>query len=668
MIPELGQFALILALCLSMVLAFFPLVGSLTNTPGWVAIARPAVFGQFTFTALAFACLVNAFLVDDFSVSYVAQHGNTLLPIMYKVSAVWGAHEGSLLLWALILAGWTAAVALFSSKLPSLMLARILSVMGMISIGFLSFLLFTSNPFDRVFPAPLQGGDLNPLLQDPGLAIHPPMLYMGYVGLSVAFSFAIAALIGGKLDATWARWSRPWTTVAWVFLTIGITLGSWWAYNELGWGGWWFWDPVENASFMPWLAATALVHSLAVTEKRGAFKRWTVLLSLLAFSLSLLGTFLVRSGVLTSVHSFAADPARGLFILVFLCIVIGASLMLYAWRAPDVTGGGSFDLLSRETLLLGNNLLLVVITAFILLGTLAPLIYDAFGWGKISVGFPWFTTMFVIFTPFMVILMGLGPLTRWKHDEPGRLARLMKIAMAASVGAGVLAALPILHDGSLWVGLAVLLAVWLVASQLLSLRQRHRNHSSLADAWKSFRAPGGSSYYGMVIAHLGVAVFIIGVTFVTQFDVEKDVRMSPGQSVEMAGYMFRFDGVSTVQGPNYHADQGSIVISRGEREVAHLKPEKRTYTVQRKPMTESGIDAGLMRDIYISLGESLGNGDWSLRLYYKPFVRWIWLGGIMIAIGGLFAAMDRRYRVAVKRRVAVPGQARSDAVTQKANA
>jgi cytochrome c-type biogenesis protein CcmF len=667
-IPELGQFALILALCLAMVLAFFPLAGSLTNTPRWIALARPAALGQCFFTALAFACLVNAFLVDDFSVSYVAQHGNTLLPVMYKVSAVWGAHEGSLLLWALTLSGWTTAVALFSRNLPALMLARILSVMGMISIGFLSFLLFTSNPFARVYPVPLEGGDLNPLLQDPGLAIHPPMLYMGYVGMSVAFSFAIAALIGGKLDATWARWSRPWTTVAWVFLTLGITLGSWWAYNELGWGGWWFWDPVENASFMPWLAATALVHSLAVTEKRGAFKRWTVLLSLLAFSLSLLGTFLVRSGVLTSVHSFASDPARGLFILIFLTIVIGGSLLLYAWRAPDVTGGGRFEMLSRETLLLGNNLLLVVITAFILLGTLAPLIYDAFGWGKISVGFPWFTTMFVIFTPFMVLLMGLGPLTRWKHQEPGHLARLVKVALAASAGAGVLTALPVLYDGSPWAGLAVLLSVWLLGSLVLSLRQRHRNHSSLSEVWKSFRARGGSSYYGMLIAHLGVAVFIIGVTFVTQFDVEKDVRMSPGQSIEMAGYTFRFDGVRSVQGPNYHADQGSIIVSRGEREIAQLKPEKRTYTVQTRPMTEAGIDTGLMRDLYVSLGEALGNGDWSLRLYYKPLIRWIWLGGILIAIGGLLAAMDRRYRIEVRHRVAAPAGVHSDTLAQKANA
>jgi cytochrome c-type biogenesis protein CcmF len=668
MIPELGHFALILALCMAVVLAIIPLVGTLNNTPGWVALAKPAAFGQFSFTALSFACLVNAFLTNDFSVAYVAQNGNTLLPVMYKISAVWGAHEGSLLLWAFILTCWTSAVALFTRNLPPVVLARVLSVMGMISIGFLSFLLFTSNPFARVYPVPLEGGDLNPLLQDPGLAIHPPMLYMGYVGMSVAFSFAIAALIGGKLDATWARWSRPWTTVAWVFLTIGITLGSWWAYNELGWGGWWFWDPVENASFMPWLAATALIHSLAVTEKRGAFKRWTVLLSLLAFSLSLLGTFLVRSGVLTSVHSFASDPSRGLFILAFLSIVIGGSLLLYAWRAPDVTSGGRFEMLSRETMLLGNNVLLVVIAAFILLGTLAPLIYDALGWGKISVGFPWFTTMFVIFTPFMVIVMGMGPLTRWKQQDPAQLLRTLRIAIVTSVGAGVLAALPILHEFSPWAGLAVMLSVWLVASLLISLRQRLRHHTGPRDLWKSFRARGGGSYYGMIIAHLGVAVFIIGVTFVTQFQAQEDVRMSPGQTYEMAGYTFRFDGVHSVPGPNYRADRASILVTRGDRQVATLEPEKRTYTVQTKPMTEAGIDDGLLRDIYVSLGESLGNGDWSLRLYYKPFVRWIWLGGIMIAIGGLCAAFDRRYRITVRKKVEAAVPSRSHAPGQKVNA
>ncbi len=654
MIPELGHFALILALCLTLVLAIFPMAGSLNNTPGWVALARPAAWGQFFFLAIAFGCLVSAFLTDDFSVAYVAQNGNTQLPNVYKVSAVWGAHEGSLLLWAFILSGWTVAVSLLSRNLPDEVLARVLSVMGLVGIGFLAFLLFTSNPFERVFPVPLEGGDLNPLLQDPGLAIHPPMLYMGYVGLSVAFSFAIAALIGGKLDATWARWSRPWTTIAWVFLTIGITLGSWWAYYELGWGGWWFWDPVENASFMPWLVATALIHSLAVTEKRGAFKRWTVLLALMAFSLSLLGTFLVRSGVLTSVHSFASDPARGLFILIFLCIVIGGSLVLYAWRAPDVSGGGGFDMVSRETLLLGNNLLLLVITAFILLGTLAPLVYDALGWGKISVGFPWFNTMFVSFTPLLVLLMGLGPLTRWKHQNPGDLARQLRIALALSIGAGILTALPVFYNGSVWAGLAVMLSLWLICSLFLSLRQRLRNRTGLTGIWQDFRSQGGGSYYGMVVAHLGVAIFIIGITMVSLFDVEKDMRMSPGQSVELAGHIFLFEGAEALTGPNYRADRGTIRVFKKGQEVAVLYPEKRTYLVQNRPMTEAGIDAGFTRDIYVSLGESLGGGDWSLRLYYKPFVRWIWLGGFMIGAGGLLAAMDRRYRMAIRRKAIAP--------------
>jgi cytochrome c-type biogenesis protein CcmF len=656
MSPELGHFALILALCMALVQATMPLIGSLNNTPAWVALARPAAWGQFTFLAISFLCLVYAFLSDDFSVLYVAQHGNTQLPVAYKISAVWGAHEGSLLLWVLILGAWGVAVSVFSRNLPDVVLARVLSVMGMVGIGFISFLLFTSNPFERRFPVPLEGGDLNPLLQDPGLAVHPPMLYMGYVGLSVAFSFAIAALIGGKLDAAWARWSRPWTTVAWVFLTIGITLGSWWAYYELGWGGWWFWDPVETASFMPWLAGTALIHSLAVTEKRGAFKRWTVLLALLAFSLSLLGTFLVRSGVLTSVHSFAADPARGLFILLFLCIVIGGSLMLYTWRAPSISAGGGFDTVSRESFLLGNNVILVLVTAFILLGTLAPLIYDALGWGKISVGFPWFTIMFVTFMPVLILLMGAGPLTRWKHNDPADLLRRLRIAFVISVACGLLGILPYMGRSSIAAGFAVGLSTWLVTTLFLSLRQRLRNKQGFAAKWQDF-ASQGRSYYGMIVAHLGVAVFIIGITFVTQFDAEEDVRMSPGQTYELGGYTFEFAGVVDHQGPNYRADRGHIRVLKGERLVADLHPEKRTYLVQTMPMTEAGIDAGFVRDIYVSLGEGLGGGDWSLRLYYKPFVRWIWLGGIMIAIGGILAASDRRYRIAVAHRKAAQATA-----------
>jgi cytochrome c-type biogenesis protein CcmF len=653
MIPEIGQFALIIALCLALIQAIFPLAGTFTATPNWVAMARTTAWGQFTFLAIAFACLVYAFLTDDFSVAYVAQNSNTHLPAIYKVSAVWGAHEGSLLLWVTMLGAWGLAVSLFSRNLPAEVQARVLAVMGMVSIGFLLFMLLTSNPFDRLYPVPGEGGDLNPLLQDPGLAIHPPMLYMGYVGFSVAFSFAIAALIGGKLDTAWARWSRPWTTTAWVFLTIGITLGSWWSYNELGWGGWWFWDPVENASFMPWLVGTALIHSLAVTEKRGAFKSWTVLLALTAFSMSLLGTFLVRSGVLTSVHAFATDPARGIFILTFLIIVIGGSLLLYAWRAPSVTGGGRFDLLSRETFLLGNNLLLVVIAALILLGTLFPLIYEALDLGKISVGFPWFNTMFVAFMPFLVVLMGIGPLARWKHNEAGELLRRVRLVLVFSLVIGVLFVILLHTIASLWVGLGCALAAWLVGSLLLSVYERLRKKDSLTDAWRDMTGTG-RSYFGMVLAHLGMAIAIVGVTFVSTFDVEKDVRVSPGQRIEVAGHTFLFEGVSEQPGPNYSASQGTLRVFKDGAQIALLKPEKRIYLVQTKPMTEAAIDVGLTRDLYVSLGEPLGGGDWSLRIYYKPFVRWIWLGGIFMVLGGVLAISDRRYRMKLRRQRTEP--------------
>ena len=653
MTPEIGQFASILALCLATVQAIFPLVGTFNSTPTWVALARTTAWGQFTFLAIAFSCLVYSFVIDDFSVAYVAQNSNSQLPIVYKVSAVWGAHEGSLLLWVLMLGGWGLAVSLFSRNLPMEVLARVLSVMGMVNIGFLLFMLLTSNPFERLFPAPGEGRDLNPLLQDPGLAIHPPMLYMGYVGFSVAFSFAIAALIGGKLDAAWARWSRPWTTTAWIFLTIGITLGSWWAYYELGWGGWWFWDPVENASFMPWLIGTALIHSLAVAEKRGAFKSWTVLLALGAFSMSLLGTFLVRSGVLTSVHAFATDPSRGVFILTFLGIVIGGSLLLYAWRAPTVTGGGRFDLVSRETFLLGNNLILIVITAFILLGTLFPLIYDALGLGKISVGFPWFNRMFIMFMPLLLVLMGIGPLAKWKRHDPIELIRDLRLALLISIVLGVIFALPIYTNSSLWVGLGVGLVTWLVTSHTVSLLDRLKHKQSPVAFWRDLSGQG-RSYYGMVLGHLGLAVTTIGVTFVSIYGIEKDVRMSPGHSIEVADYRFLFDGVADSQGPNYRAIRGQLRVFKDSREITVLQPEKRTYLVQTKPMTEAAIDVGFTRDLYVSLGEPLGGGDWSLRVYYKPFVRWIWLGGILMALGGLLAISDRRYRIALRKRQITP--------------
>jgi cytochrome c-type biogenesis protein CcmF len=662
MIPELGHLALILALLLAVAQAAMPLAGSLTGNRPWMAMARPLAFGQLVFVGIAFLALTQAFMTSDFSVLYVAQHSNTLLPTIYKVSAVWGGHEGSLLLWALMMAGWGAAVAAFSRNLPLPVVARVISVMGMVAIGFLLFMLLTSNPFERLFPVPVEGRDLNPLLQDFGLAIHPPMLYMGYVGFSVAFAFAIAALIGGKLDAAWARWSRPWTTIAWVFLSIGIALGSWWAYYELGWGGWWFWDPVENASLMPWLVGTALIHSLAVTEKRAAFKSWTVLLAISAFSLSLLGTFLVRSGVLTSVHAFATDPERGLFILIFLCIVIGGSLALYAWRAPEVAEGGRFDLLSRESSLLLNNLIFVAFTVLVLFGTLAPLIYEAFDLGKISVGFPWFNKMFVALAPFLALLLGIGPATRWKHDEPWRLTKLLWLAFALSIGVLVVTSMSSVGGDDLWVPIGIALAAWLLFSHLSIVRDRLKHKQG---GWRQALAAdfsgNGRSFYGMVVAHLWVAMFIVGVTMVSNHQIERDLRMSPGDSHEMAGYRFEFLGAKKVDGPNYRADQGHFKVYRGERQIAELYPEKRSYLGGGMPMTEAAIDAGFFRDVYVSLGEAVGGGDWALRLYYKPYVRWIWLGAALMALGGTIAVSDRRYRTA-RARSTVP----SDALGAKA--
>jgi cytochrome c-type biogenesis protein CcmF len=657
MVPELGHFALILALAITLAQASVPLLGTFTGNRRWMEMARPLAQGQLTFVAIAFVALLHAFLTDDFSVRYVEGHSNTLMPMVYKVSAIWGGHEGSLLLWALMLAGWGAAVAAFSKNLPLPMIARVISVQGMIAIGFLLFMILTSNPFDRIFPAPLEGRDLNPLLQDFGLAIHPPMLYMGYVGFSVAFAFAIAALIGGKLDSAWARWSRPWTTAAWVFLTLGIALGSWWAYYELGWGGWWFWDPVENASFMPWLAGTALIHSLAVTEKRAAFKSWTVLLAISAFSLSLLGTFLVRSGVLTSVHAFATDPERGTFILIFLRIVIGGSLALYAWRAPTIASGGRFDLLSRESLLLVNNLLFATLTILVLFGTLAPLIYEAAGWGKISVGFPWFNKMFIAISPFLIVAMGIGPLTRWKHDEPVRLLRSLWIALALSAVVFVVALQPIFEDGGFYMAFGLSMSAWLVVSHLINLGERLRNKGGFQALLADIRGQQSRSYYGMWTAHIGIAVFIVGVTMVSIHGSETDVRMSPGDVHEDSGYRFQFNGVQTVQGPNYIAQQGAFIVYKGDRKITELYPEKRSYFSGGMPMTEAAINAGFLRDLYVSLGEPVGTqGDWALRVYYKPYVRWIWLGAILMGLGGILAMTDRRYRMA-RREAEVPSGA-----------
>ncbi len=654
MIPELGHFALILAFCVALVQGVLPLVGAHQGRTPWVLVARPAAMAQALLVAFAFGCLTWAFVQSDFSVVYVAQHSNTLLPTLYKFSAVWGGHEGSLLLWALMLSLWTFAVAALSRQLPEPMVARVLGVLGLVAAGFLLFILVTSNPFERLLPAAQEGRDLNPLLQDPGLVFHPPMLYMGYVGFSVAYAFAVAALLSGQLDAAWARWSRPWTTSAWIFLTLGIALGSWWAYYELGWGGWWFWDPVENASFMPWLVGTALIHSLAVTEKRGSFKNWTVMLAIGAFSLSLLGTFLVRSGVLTSVHAFATDPTRGIFILAFLVVVIGSSLVLFAWRAPKVGLGGRFSLVSRESFLLTNNVLLVVGCGTVFLGTLYPLLIDALNAGKISVGPPYFNTVFAPLMVPVLFLMGVAPFARWKEASLAEIARLLRWAFAAAVLVGV--AVPFIYGT--WhtaVAVGILVAAWIVITAVLNFVQRVQatrgNQSFVAAAFKQPR-----SFWGMHLAHIGVAVFVVGVTLVKNYEVEKDVKMEPGDSVHLVGYEFRFIGVHQVEGPNYLALRGEVELLKDGKLDKVLHPEKRNYASSAMPMTEAAIDAGLTRDVYVSLGEPINKsqpeGAWAVRVYYKPFVDWIWGGCLLMSLGGLIAIADRRYRV--KARAAAP--------------
>ena len=650
MIPELGHFALWLALGVSLVLGTMPMIGAAQGRGDWMALARPSARVLFALVVSAFVCLAVSFANNDFSVLYVASNSNSLLPLHYRLSAVWGGHEGSILLWLLMLTFWTLAVAQFSRHLPDVLVARILAVMGWLSFGFLLFVLVTSNPFDRLVPAAPEGRDLNPLLQDPGMVIHPPMLYMGYVGLSVAFSFAVAALIGGKLDATWARWTRPWTTAAWIFLTLGIALGSGWAYYELGWGGWWFWDPVENASFMPWLVATALIHSLAVSEKRGGFKSWTVLLAIIAFSLSLLGTFLVRSGVLSSVHAFATDPRRGLFILAFLVIVIGASFALYAWRAPSVGLGARFALLSRETMLLANNVLLVVACGAVLLGTLYPLALDALNLGKISVGPPYFDTVFVPLLAPLVFLMGVGPMARWKESRLPDLAQRLKWAAGTSIVATIVASW--VHGGIGFVGaLGFLMAFWIVASVSTDLIERLMPSAGERVALLQRARLVPRAMVGMMIAHVGVAVFILGVTLVKSGEVERDVKMEVGDTTQIGDYVFAFRGVREVAGPNYRAAQGTIDVTEGGKAVTTLHPEKRVYTATEAVLTEAAIDPGLRRDLYVSLGEPIvdkakgpGPAAWIVRIYFKPFIDWIWGGCVIMAFGGFLAATDRRYR------------------------
>lgn len=641
MIPEIGHFSLILALLVSLVLGSFPIIGAARGNTVWMGLAKPLASVQFILIAFAFLCLAYAFAFMDYSVLYVANNSNSKLPLQFRIAAVWGGHEGSLLLWALILSIWTLAVSLFSKHIPDDMRARILGVMGLVSVGFLLFMLMVSNPFERLIPAALDGRDLNPLLQDPGMIFHPPMLYMGYVGFSVAFAFSIAALLGGQLDAAWARWSRPWTILAWIFLTVGIMAGSNWAYYELGWGGWWFWDAVENASFMPWLVGTALIHSLAVTEKRGSFKAWTVLLAICAFSLSLLGTFLVRSGVLTSVHAFATDPRRGIFILAFLVVVIGGSLLLFAWRASTVGRGGKFDVVSRESFLLANNVLLAVAALSVLLGTLYPLFLDALNLGKISVGPPYFDAVFAPLMAPAVFLMGVGPIARWKEAALPELAMRLRWAFGISLATAVI--LPVaLGNFTPMIGFGLFLAFWVFATSAELVYQRlGKSDLPLMGRIKA----NSRSWWGMVIAHLGIAVFVLGVTIVKGFESEIAVKMLPGDVAHLAGYDFTFDGVMDSQGPNYEVSRGQIHVTKNGVLRTILEPEKRLYTVTNMPMTEAGISPHIIHDLYASLGEPLEGGAWSVRIYHKPMVEWIWFGCLMMAFGGLLALADKRYRL-----------------------
>ena len=653
MIPELGHFALILALVVALLAqAVLPLAGSFRGRANWVALARPAAYVHCALLVFAYGCLSAAFVGNDFSVLLAANHSNSALPLAYRLAAVWGNHPGSILLWTLILSLWTVAVALFSRQLPQVMVARVIAVLGLVSVGFSLFTLFTSNPFERLLPAAENGRDLNPLLQDAGMVFHPPLLYMGYVGFSVAFAFAIAALISGRLDSTWARWSRPWTTVAWLFLTLGIALGSAWAYYELGWGGWWFWDPVENASFMPWLVGTALIHSLAVTEKRGGFKMWTVLLAILAFSLSLMGTFLVRSGVLSSVHAFATDPARGLFILGFLTLVIGGSLVLFAWRGPRVGVGGAFEPLSREGMLLANNVLLMVACAAVMLGTLYPLALDALKLGKISVGPSYFNAVFVPLMVPALFLMGVGPIARWKKASLPELAVQLRWAAAASLVAALVAPM-VLGKFTPLIGFFLFLAAWILASTLNTLWLRVAGQP--VAVWRQRLATQTGSWYGMLLAHAGIAVFIIGVTLVGGYQTEQDLRMDVGATAKVGGYDFKLKSLREVAGPNYSAVRATFEVSQDGSLIDTLYPEKRVYHASRMPMTEVALDRGVLRDLYVSMGEPLdGGAAWGVRLYVKPFVNWIWGGCVLMALGGLLAVADRRYRLSSRRGVDVP--------------
>jgi len=639
MIPEFGQLALALALCLALVQGTLPLVGAALGRADWMALARPAAAGQFVFVAMAFGALVYAFLSDDFSVLFVAQHSNSALPVFYKATAAWGGHEGSMLLWIVVLAFWTMAVAAGSRSQPQEFASRVLGVLGIVSAGVIAFAFFTSNPFMRLIPAPADGNDLNPLLQDPGMIFHPPTLYMGYVGVAVPFAFAVAALLTGRLDKDWAKWTRPWTVGAWIFLTAGITLGSWWAYYELGWGGWWFWDPVENSSFMPWLMATALLHSLAVTERRGIFKSWTVLLAIAAFSLSLLGTFLTRTGVMISVHAFASDPTRGLFILALLAFFTGGSLLLYAMRARNFEAEGGFKLVSRESFLLANNVLLVVAAGVVLFGTLAPLIVEALGLGTISVGPPYFNLMFLLPALPLVALIGVGMHTGWRSMPGDALVRRLRVPAVAGVVLGIATPFVFFDTASVLTVLAVSIALWVCASSLLDPIRRLVYRTG---------APLTRGQVGMHLAHFGVGIFMLGATVTSAYNMERDFSARPGDTIAAGGYEFVFKSIREVQGPNFVAEEGEFELRSSGELVALLNPQIRTYQVQGSAMTEAAIDANGLRDVFVALGEPLGEGAWSVRLRVKPLIGFLWIGSALMALGGLVAITDRRYRVAAR--------------------
>ncbi|MCF6434744.1 MULTISPECIES: heme lyase CcmF/NrfE family subunit [Pseudoalteromonas] len=641
MIPEIGYFALVLAMALSLLLCIFPLWGAHTGNLRLMRAAPSLAVGQCVFVLFSFAILIYITLADDFTVAYVAHHSSSTLPWYYKVTSTWGGHEGAILLWLVMQSSWTALVALMSKSIPWVLRARVLGVLGFLGVGFMLYTLWMSSPFERLLPYyPVEGRDLNPLLQDPGMIIHPPLLYMGYVGLSVSFSFAIAALLTGKLDNTWAKWSRPWTMVAWGFLTLGITIGSWWAYSELGWGGWWFWDPVENASLMPWLVATALLHSLAVTEKRGVFKSWTVLLAITAFSLCLLGTFIVRSGIIVSVHAFATDPDRGLYILLFLAVVVGGSLALYAARVSQVRSEGRYQFFSREVALWVNNIFLVVATLVVFLGTLLPMIHKELGLGSISIGVPFFNQMFSILIVPFALLLGIAPMLRWKQNKLPPLAKKWLVILMATITITAAWLFGSFETVAPLTFVASALAVWIMLSTAVDFAQKVSTQQRLSEGLKRL----GLSYWAMVLGHVGIAFVIAGVTITSAYSVERSVRMQPGDTASLNEYEYRFEGVKEIVGPNYTGHAGVVTVLKNNEKVTELHAEKRLYNIGMQFMTEAAVDDGFFRDLYLALGEQLGGGAWSLRIYHKPYVRWMWLGGLLIAFAGFIVLADKRYR------------------------